>query len=112
MGKSLRPRLAGRESGAAMLTNNLLAEILDTDLQIAAASRAFLDEVSATRHTASPSTGDTFPRDQSQAMRVLSICGVEAGINDFFSRVGRSLFQADAKSLLEVHLRQMCQFNG
>ena len=48
-------------NGAAVLTDNLLAEVLDTDLQIAAAGRAFLHEVGATWHTVSPATGDTFP---------------------------------------------------
>jgi len=41
-----------------------------------------------------------------------SICGRAAGINDLFPMVGRSLFQAAAKLLLVVHLRQKRHFVG
>jgi hypothetical protein len=61
MGIGLRSGLASLESGAAMLADNLFAEVLDANLQIAAAGRAFLHKVRATRHTVSPATGDTSP---------------------------------------------------
>jgi hypothetical protein len=71
-----RSGLASLEPGAAMLADDLLAEVLDANLQIAATRRAFLHKVRATWHTVSPTTGDTSP-DWVQAMGTQYMrCGV------------------------------------
>ena len=93
LGIGVRTGLAGLESCPAMLTDDLLAEILDTNLQIAAASRAFLHEVRATWHTVSPATGDTSLRlGPGVGNLVYASWGQESMIS--FRGDGRSIFQA------------------